>query len=85
VQWTNDAPVDAVASNRLGRLEGRYRYVRSGEHRPDGMFVVRGPAIGTGSIATPAQCMDFAPTIAALMGVALPADIDGKAIALAGG
>lgn len=84
VQWTNDAPVAAVASNRLGRVEGRYRYVRSGEHRPDGMFVLRGPGIGNTPIATPAQCMDFAPTIAALMDVALPADIDGRALPLAG-
>jgi predicted AlkP superfamily phosphohydrolase/phosphomutase len=85
VQWSVDAPVNAVGSNRLPRLEGRYRYVRSGEHRPDGMFIVKGPGIAPGRIAQPVRCMDFAPTIARMLGVALPHDIDGRQIPGLGG
>ncbi len=80
VQWATDAPVNAVGSNRLPRLEGRYRYVRSGEHRPDGMFIVKGPGIAPGRLAHQVQCMDFAPTIARMLGVAPADDIDGRPI-----
>lgn len=83
VHWRNDGQVVAVGSNRLARTEGRYVYVRSGEHRPDGMFVVRDPELGTAPIDAPVECMDFAPTIAGMLDVALPADIDGRPIPLA--
>jgi len=82
LDWTNDAPVRAVASNRMPRVEGVYRYVRSGEHRPDGLYVIAGPGIGSGTDAPPVRCMDFAPTIARLLDVRLAGEIDGRPIAL---
>ncbi len=81
VTWAKDSPVEAVGSNRLPRLEGHFRYVRSGDRRTDGIFAVTSPGLRSGRIETAVRCMDFAPTIAALLDVALPDDIDGRAIA----
>jgi predicted AlkP superfamily phosphohydrolase/phosphomutase len=81
VTWRYDAPVAVVGSSRLPRLEGRYAYVRSGDHRPDGMFVVRGPGIGRGYLPTPVRCTDFAPTILQLVGVPTDRGLDSAGIA----
>lgn len=80
VNWADSKdPVHAVGSDRLPRIEGRNLYVRSGEHHPEGLFVVRG--FGRGRLDRAVTCLDFAPTIAALLGVTPDADIDGSAIA----
>jgi predicted AlkP superfamily phosphohydrolase/phosphomutase len=83
VTWRYDAPVNVVGSPRLPRLEGRYAYVRSGDHRPEGMFVVKGPGVRSGRVSAPVRCTDFAPTILQLLGVAPPADLDSGGIAAA--
>ncbi len=81
VEWRSEGgPVHAVGSARMPRLEGAYHYVRSGEHRPDGMFVVSGPGIPAGSLADPVACMDWAPTICSLLGVQPDDDLDGRPI-----
>ena len=80
VLWRHGTPVTAVASPKLPRLEGRLNYVRSGEHRPRGMFVVRGPGVGPGRLTEPVSCMDWAPTICRLLGVRPDAGLDGRPI-----
>jgi hypothetical protein len=81
VEWAaGDTPVRAVGSNKLMRLEGEYNYVRSGEHHPNGLFVAKGPGLGQGRIDRPVTCVDFAPTIAALLDVKPDPNIDGTAI-----
>lgn len=82
VQWNEDmsAPVDAAGSNKLPRIEGTYRYVRSGDHRPRGVFAVTGPGLGTGVIDRTVSCVDWAPTICTLLGIAPDADLDGRVI-----
>ncbi len=79
VDWTNDAPIENLNSNKIGHISGRYAYCRTGEHRPDGVFVVTGPGIAPGKIERKINCIEFAPTIAKLLGVDLP-DVDGKPI-----
>ena len=69
-----------LRSPRIGVVEGTNGYVRTGDHRPDGMFVATGPGIRAGSLAEPVSIMDFAPTFCALLGVAMP-DVDGRPIA----
>ena len=81
VTWRYDAPVSIVGSARLPRLESHYSYVRSGDHRPEGIFVVPGPGIRPGRIPTPVRCTDFAPTILHLLCVTSDADLDSSGIA----
>lgn len=79
VDWTNDAPIENICSNRIGHISGNYSYCRTGEHRADGVFAVRGPGIRPGKIDRKVSCIEFAPTIAAILGVELP-EIDGQPI-----
>ena len=43
VEWSNDAPTRCIGSNRIGRIDGEYRYCRTGDHKSGGMFIVKGP------------------------------------------
>jgi hypothetical protein len=79
VEWSNHAPVYAIGSRKIGEICGEYRYCRSGEHKPGGLFIGIGPSIPQGRLARTVSILDFAPTLTALLGVQLP-DTDGTAI-----
>lgn len=68
-----------IHSTKLGVIEGVNRYCRTGDHRPEGMFVATGPGIARGRLDRTVSIMDFAPTFCALLGVEMP-DVDGQAI-----
>jgi predicted AlkP superfamily phosphohydrolase/phosphomutase len=75
VIWNRSAPVRKIHSRKIGVIEGRYEGPRSGDHRPRGFYLMRGPGIGCGS-SPPISAMDLAPTICAWLGVEL--DVDGS-------
>lgn len=81
VEWNRSAPISTIYSPKIGKIEKPYKGVRTGDHKPDGLFFAFGPEVTPGQILQPTSIMDFAPTIAAQLGVSLP-NIDGKAIAL---
>lgn len=64
------APIEALASPRIGRLEGVYQGVRIGDHTPEGLYFLRGPGIAAGP-SPDVEITDLAPTLAALLGVRL--------------
>jgi hypothetical protein len=72
------AAVVRASSPKIGVIEGRNDYGRSGEHRSGGWFVAAGPGIPAGR-AGPVSVLDFAPTFARLLGVDMP-DCDGSVI-----
>jgi predicted AlkP superfamily phosphohydrolase/phosphomutase len=76
VEWTNDAPIYAISSNKIGEIRGEYRYCRSGDHTPHGLFIAKGPSIPPGQLDRSVSILDFAPTLTAMLGVRLP-DADG--------
>lgn len=78
VEWEHDRPIRAVKSPLIGTVGGRYSGVRTGDHRPDGFVLARGPARAAGTVARHLEVEDLAPTIAALLDVALD-DTDGEA------
>lgn len=47
-------------------------------------LLLRGPGIEPGRVPGPAATVDLAPTLAALLGIEAPADLDGRALPLAG-
>jgi predicted AlkP superfamily phosphohydrolase/phosphomutase len=59
-------------SAKIGRMEQVNSYGRTGEHRPEGMFIAAGPQVRTGAMAHPVSILDFAPTFCEFLGVALP-------------
>ena len=78
VEWEHDRPIRAVKSPLVRFATGRYPGVRTGDHRPDGFVLARGPARAAGTLPRHLEVEDLAPTIAAHLGVAL-ADVDGEA------
>jgi predicted AlkP superfamily phosphohydrolase/phosphomutase len=91
VIWSPDVPLGTavvgkpgngkvrLGSEKLGVLEGENRYCRTGEHRPEGMFIASGPGLEPGALQRTVSILDFAPTITRLLDVDLP-DVDGKTI-----
>jgi predicted AlkP superfamily phosphohydrolase/phosphomutase len=80
VEWNDEVPLGSSAlgggagsivratSPKIGTLEGRNDYGRSGEHRPGGWFVAAGPGISHGR-AQPVSVLDLAPTFAWMLGL----------------
>jgi len=68
-----------LTSEKIGLIEGEYTYCRTGDHRPEGLFIVTGPGINPGAIGRTISIMDFAPTFLNLFGLTNP-DLDGKPI-----
>jgi predicted AlkP superfamily phosphohydrolase/phosphomutase len=85
VAWSEETPIGSatvgsgagatvrLGSDGIGELIGTNRYCRTGDHRPEGLFVAAGPGLGSGRLGRTVSVMDFAPTFAALLGVELPA------------
>jgi len=78
-RWNREAPIAAVSSPKIGRIERPYLGTRTGDHRPQGLVLACGPGIEPGEIAAPVSVTDLAPTLAALLGVELPGT-DGRPI-----
>jgi predicted AlkP superfamily phosphohydrolase/phosphomutase len=84
VAWSEETPIGSatvgsgagatvrLGSDRIGELVGTNRYCRTGDQRPEGLFVAAGPGLGPGRLARSVSVMDFAPTLAALLGVEIP-------------
>jgi predicted AlkP superfamily phosphohydrolase/phosphomutase len=81
VEWASYAPISKIRlrSAKIGEIEGEYRYCRSGDHFPGGMFIAHGPGIRAGTLERTVSIMDFAPTFARMLDVEL-GDVDGKPI-----
>ncbi|MEW6273095.1 MAG: alkaline phosphatase family protein [Thermodesulfobacteriota bacterium] len=78
VRWHRDAPIHGASSPSIGTLVAEDRSTRrTGDHRNGGLYLVRGPGIAPGGELPPARDEDFAPTLAALLGVPL-AGVDGR-------
>lgn len=87
VRWpeTSATPHASVTSERFGTIEratpGRIPNGRSGNHRPEGMFIARGPGIAPGRrIAEPADILDLAPTVLRELGATASAPLDGEPV-----
>ncbi len=79
-EWLRDAPIPAIVSPRIGRVEGAYRGLRTGDHREDGLAIVVGPGIEPGALPQPVAVEDLAPTLLAWFGVDWPG-VDGRPVA----
>jgi predicted AlkP superfamily phosphohydrolase/phosphomutase len=52
----------------------------TGDHRLDGILIASGPAVRPGSTTRTAELLDIAPTALHLLGVPVPADMDGRVL-----
>ena len=68
-----------IDSPKTGELSAVNEYPRTGDHRPQGLFMARGPNVTSGHLERTVSLMDFAPTFARGLGVTL-AEVDGTPI-----
>lgn len=85
VEWSPTRPTGTTAhgqglgatvrasSSAVGELEATNDWVRTGEHVPEGFFVLTGPDVGPARLSTPVPLVDFHPTICRLLGLPAPA------------
>lgn len=52
----------------------------TGDHRLEGVLIASGPAIRAGESPSGARLLDIAPTVLHLLGVPIPADMDGRVL-----
>ena len=73
VVWDSRAPLDSVTSDDIGVISGRQFSDRSGNHRPEGFALFRGPTIATGAASAAADARQIAPAVLRRFGVPPPA------------
>jgi len=80
VVWNRERPITALSSEKTGVIRGTRMSQRTGDHTHRGAFLLAGPGIASGEIAEALRVESLAPTIAALLDIALP-NSDGRVIA----
>ena len=79
VEWNRTTPISRIHSPKTGPIEGQYTKCRTGDHQPQGMFILSGPGIKAGKVEQSVTVMDLAPTIGDLLNVDL-GRVEGKSI-----
>lgn len=79
VEWNHEAPIDAVTSADVGLIRRVYSGWRTGDHRPDGLLLLREPGGSGPATHAAVRTVDVAPSLAARLGVSLHA-VDGTAV-----
>ena len=85
IQWNRRVPVGRLAPSvtDMGDFPiEQYRAI-SGDHRPEGILLMAGPGVAPGRAIEGASIMDVFPTILGLMGVSVPAGLDGHLLGAA--
>lgn len=80
VSWNREAPIRWIHSDKTGTIAQESADCRTGDHTPDGGFMMRGPTIRAPGEITGVRAQDFGPTVAALLGRRLERT-DGRVIA----
>jgi predicted AlkP superfamily phosphohydrolase/phosphomutase len=79
VEWDRGAPITEISSPKTGTIRGVFGGIRTGDHKPEGLLYAFGPGIAPGPLSGPVAVEQFAPTIAARLGVPLPG-VDGAPV-----
>jgi predicted AlkP superfamily phosphohydrolase/phosphomutase len=66
VIWHRDAPIERVASDRIGEVVHVHRGNRTGDHRPESIFFAQGAGVVPGRLDD-VSILDFAATLADLL------------------
>jgi predicted AlkP superfamily phosphohydrolase/phosphomutase len=77
VDWMRGRQPHTLISPKFGRLHSSYVSWRSGDHRPNGLLVARGPGLPAGEEMPSIAVEDIGATIARYLGVTLEA-VDGS-------
>lgn len=69
VTWNRHAPIPSVSSPSIGRIRHPHPSIRTGDHSPDGFFLLAGPGFTPRRLNEDVPVIDLAPSLAALFGV----------------
>jgi predicted AlkP superfamily phosphohydrolase/phosphomutase len=86
VQFRGDRPVWGVTSERVGTVSEPPRgktFPRSGDHTPHSRLWLLAPGLEPGAAPPGGDVVDVAPTLLELLGVPVPAGLDGKPLPFA--
>ncbi len=78
VRWDASAPIDAAMSDRVGTITLPSPDPRPGTHAGPGFVLAAGPGIPAQAVLEGGSIFDFAPTLLARLGVAVPAHMRGR-------
>jgi predicted AlkP superfamily phosphohydrolase/phosphomutase len=81
IEWNRNAPISSIGSPKIGRIDKVYWDSRTGDHKPGGLFSILGPSIEPRKLEEPTSIIDFAPTIASLLGIKLSSS-DGQILSI---
>ena len=74
INWNHEAPVETVWSPKTGVIHAPYWHWRTGDHRPGGLLLAKGPKVAAGADLGLIENRDLGPTICAMLLVcSLPA------------
>jgi predicted AlkP superfamily phosphohydrolase/phosphomutase len=77
IEWERNAPIETIASPKIGTLHTPYTQWRTGDHTSNGLLIARGAGIPVGAEMPAIEVEDLAPTIAARFGVSID-EADGR-------
>ena len=72
IEWNAGAPINRVTSDDVGMISGQQLSDRSGNHRPDGFALFRGPSFVANGSPREADARAVAPLIARYFGIPTP-------------
>jgi predicted AlkP superfamily phosphohydrolase/phosphomutase len=78
-RWRRGRPITSLVHPLAGRVESRYRGVRTGDHREEGLVIALGPGLRPGPVPDAVRVEDLGPTLGAWLGVPLPG-VDGRPV-----
>jgi predicted AlkP superfamily phosphohydrolase/phosphomutase len=76
VQWVGDSPIDSLQSPSVGTLSYAVRELRSGNHRPEGFLLARGPAFVAGPERLVGDILQIPATLLQIHGVPQPVQFE---------
>ena len=79
IVWNSRRPINAVTSDALGTVSGRQAMERSGNHRPEGFALFRGPSFAAHVRTDQGDARQIAPTILNVFGIKAPPHYDMQA------
>lgn len=80
---TLDPDYAAVPTLGTGLITPIPHLIRTGDHRPEGLFLAWGPHIRPGRLAEAAHILDLPPTLLHLLDLPIPTDMEGRVITTA--
>ena len=77
IEWDRTAPLETLASPKIGVVRRYDAEWRTGDHLPDGVLLASGPGLAAGRSMPSIAVEDIGPSIAARLGIVLE-NVDGR-------